>query len=321
MIYDIHAHVIELRSGQHGNYLCSRERTGLFLKLLARNIARRMPSGTAASADEVAQQQVSKWIAESLVDRVVLLALDGAYRQDGSLDMEHTRLITANDFTADLAASHPKTLFGASIHPYRKDALQELERIIQRGACLIKWLPSAQNIAPDDPRCLPFYECMAHHRLPLLVHTGIEHTLSAFDNALDAPHRLVPALRRGVTVIAAHCGTRMFLHERSFFPEWARLAKEHSAFYGDLSVFCLPLHGQPLRRILNDPDLRAKVVFGSDFPAAPMPLWFMASLGWETAMALHRIENPFDRPYRTLKALGVPDEVFSRAGGLLRIAA
>jgi hypothetical protein len=47
----------------------------------------------------------------------------------------------------------------------------------------------------------------------------------------------------------------------------------------------------------------------------------MASLGWETAMALHRIENPFDRPYRTLKALGVPDEVFSRAGGLLRIAA
>lgn len=321
MIYDIHAHVIGIRSGQHGNYLCPRGRSGLLFRLLARNIANRMPSGSTEATDVIAQQQVSKWVIESQVDRVVLLALDGAYQQDGTPDMARTKLITANDFTADFAASQPKTLFGASIHPYRKDAVQELERVVQRGACLIKWLPSAQNIAPDDPRCIPFYECMAYHRIPLLAHTGIEHTLSTFDNALNTPHRLIPALRRGVTVIAAHCGTRMFLHERSFFQEWARLAREYASFYGDLSVFCLPLHGQPLRQILSDPDLRCKVVFGSDFPAAPMPLWFMANLGWKKVMALHRIENPFDRPYLTLKALGVPDEVFTRAGSLLRIAA
>ena len=321
MIYDIHAHVIGIRSGQHGNYLCPWDRSGLFLRLLARNIASRMPSGSTESSEIVVQQQVSKWVNESQVDRVVLLALDGAYQQDGTPDMARTRLITTNDFTADLAASHAKTLFGASIHPYRKDAVQELERVMQRGACLIKWLPSAQNIAPDDLRCIPFYECMAHHRIPLLAHTGIEHTLSTFDNALNAPHRLIPALRCGVTVIAAHCGTRMVLHERSYFHAWSRLAREYPAFYGDLSVFCMPLHGWPLRRILRDQDLRSKVLFGSDFPATPMPLWFMANLGWKQTMELHRLENPFDKPYLTLKALGVPDEVFTRAGTLLRIAA
>ena len=160
-----------------------------------------------------------------------------------------------------------------------------------------------------------------NHRIPLLAHTGIEHTLSTFDNVLNDPRRLEPALRRGVTVIAAHCGTRMFLHERSYFEEWERMVKEHPAFYGDLSAFGLPVHGRPLRRILRDPDLVSKVLFGSDFPAAPMPMWYALRLGWRKAAALRRIENPFDAAYLTLKELGVPGEVFTRAGSLLRIAA
>ena len=287
---------------------------------MLRVFLRRAASGLlpGSPSDVVVRQQLSKWISESQVDRVVLLALDGVYRQDGTPDMPRTQVITSNDFVADFAAGHPKALFGASIHPYRQDALQELDRVAQRGACLIKWLPSGQNIAPDDPRCIPFYERMAHHRLPLLAHTGIEHTLPAFDNSLNAPRRLLPALQRGVTVIAAHCGTRMFLHERSYFEEWARMAKEHPAFYGDLSVFGLPVHGRPLRRILRDPGLVTKVLYGSDFPAAPLPLWYVLRLGWRKARALGRLENPFDAAYLTLKELGVPDEVFTRAGSLLR---
>ena len=106
--------------------------------------------------------------------------------------------------------------------------------------------------------------------------------------------------------------------DNAWFEEWARMAKEHPAFYGDLSVFGLPVHGRPLRRILRDPGLVTKVLYGSDFPAAPLPLWYVLRLGWRKARALGRLENPFDAAYLTLKELGVPDEVFTRAGSLLR---
>jgi len=118
-----------------------------------------------------------------------------------------------------------------------EQALEELRRVAARGACLVKWLPSAQNIRPDDPRCFPFYEALAALGMPLLSHTGCEHTLAAYPDAFNAPLRLVPALERGVTVIAAHCGTRLFLHERSWFGQWRELALRHPNLYGDLAAF------------------------------------------------------------------------------------
>ena len=67
--------------------------------------------------------------------------------------------------------------------------LAELERLIESGACLVKWLPSAQNIQPDHPRCFPFYDLLAKHKVPLLSHTGGEHTLKAFPDSLSDPRR------------------------------------------------------------------------------------------------------------------------------------
>ena len=318
MTFDIHAHVIGLEPGQHGNYLCPPGRRSLPLRMMLKEVNRRLAS-VGAPTDSALKQLVWHWVSESQVDRVVLLALDAVYQRSGNRDLDHTLLVTSNDYVADFVLGNPKLLFGASIHPYRKNALEELDRVVQRGACLIKWLPSAQNIDPSDHQCIPFYKRMAYHKIPLLSHTGVEHTLAQFDTALNAPQRLVPALRQGVVVIAAHCGTRMFLHEPSWFNQWVLLAKEHSNFYGDLSAFCLPLHGQPLQRILRDPDLLSKVLYGSDFPTPPMPGWYLPRLGWKRTMALRRIPNLFNKAVRTMRELGVPEAVFSRAETLLRM--
>ncbi|HPS01892.1 MAG TPA: amidohydrolase family protein, partial [Candidatus Sumerlaeota bacterium] len=238
---------------------------------------------------------------------------------DGSLDLENTRIMTGNNYVAGFVDGNSRLLFGASVHPYRKDAIDELDRVVACGACLIKWIPSAQNIVPDDSRCYAFYERMRYHGIPLLTHTGVEHTLPMYDNRLNDPERLIPALRQGVTVIAAHCGTRLYLHERCRFGQWANLAKEYPNFYGDLSAFGLPLHGGPLRRILRDSDLASKVLFGSDFPALTLPLWYIGRIGLRRAMVLTRIENPFDKALLTLKELGAPEQIFSRAERLLRL--
>src|SRR5262249_55287211 len=111
------------------------------------------------------------------LDRLVLFALDGVYREDGMLDRERTSLLVPNEYAFQVAARHPKILIGASVNPLREDALEELERVAKAGAVLVKWLPTAQAIDPAHPRCQPFYEKMKELGLPLLSHVGTEFAL------------------------------------------------------------------------------------------------------------------------------------------------
>jgi len=256
---------------------------------------------------------------ESGVDRAVFLALDAAFREDGARDDARTLMVMDNDEIADLASANGRVFFGAGIHPYRPDALRELERLVNRDACLVKWLPSAQNIKPDDPRCFPFYEALAHFGIPLLCHTGNEHTLSVFPNDLNDPGRLRPALEMGVTVIAAHCGLRLYLHERSYFHRWREMTRHHENLYGDISAFGIITRIWTLRSMLKSPKLRERLVFGSDFPVAPMPWTCLGCLGLRTLRHILATKNPFDRYVALMKGVGVPDEVFARGGNLLRL--
>src|SRR4051812_31841484 len=111
------------------------------------------------------------------LDAAVILAFDGVHTREGIFDTHNTHLYVTNDYVIELAKRHKKMLFGASVHPYRPDAIAELERCVAAGAVLLKWLPIVQDFNPADDRCIPFYEALAHHRLPLLSHTGGEQSL------------------------------------------------------------------------------------------------------------------------------------------------
>lgn len=319
MRYDIHVHVFDMRAASRGSYVCPPSRRSLLLRHLVRRMHGLAREGSEAQSAVVAR--LDSWMRESEIDRFVLLALDHAHTAAGEPDLDRTHLAVDNDFVADWVARQPKALLGASVHPFRKDALDELDRLAGRGACLVKWIPSAQNIPPDHPRCIPFYDKLVGLGMPLLSHTGIEHTLPAFAQSLNDPRRLAVPLDRGVTVIAAHCGARMYLHERDSFGAWVEMAMKHPNLYGDLSGFCLPLHAAPRRRILSHPLLASRVLFGSDFPAHVWSLWYAPSLGLERARRLHRLGNPFEKTRQTLRALGVPEEAFTRARSLLRLPA
>src|SRR5438874_13119055 len=111
------------------------------------------------------------------------------------MNLEKTHLYVTNDYVIELAKRHRKMLFGASVHPYRKDAIAELERCVKAGAVLLKWLPIVQNFDPSDARCIPFYEALAHYKLPLLSHTGGEKSLPNLNTAVADPRLLEPALK------------------------------------------------------------------------------------------------------------------------------
>jgi predicted TIM-barrel fold metal-dependent hydrolase len=208
-------------------------------------------------------------------------------------------------------------LFGASVHPYRKDALGELERCVAAGAVLLKWLPIVQNFNPADKRCFPLYEAMAHHKLPLLCHTGGEKSLPNLDTSVADPQLLVPALKRGVTVIAAHCGTRSVPGETDYVPRFVRMAHEFEHLYGDTAALNLPTRSYAYPIILNDPVVRRKLVHGSDWPIIPLPP--AGELGLRAAWDLMRERNWIRRDALTKQRLGLDDSYFRRAASILRL--
>ena len=251
------------------------------------------------------------------IDAAVILAFDAAHRPDGTRDDANTHLYVRNDYVIELARNNPRYLFGASIHPYRRDAVEELERCVAAGAVLVKWLPLTQGFNPADDRCIPFYEALAHHNVPLLSHTGWEQALPTIDKTVASPMLLEPALKRGVTVIAAHCGTRAMPWQQDFLPEFMDLARRYERMYGDTSALNLPSRSYAYAATLRDPDVRRKLVHGSDWPIIPLPP--VTKIGIGGAFSLMGEHNWMRRDVLIKKRLDFDDAYWHRAGTILRV--
>jgi predicted TIM-barrel fold metal-dependent hydrolase len=251
------------------------------------------------------------------IDRIVLLAFDAVHNGDGSMAEANTHLYVTNDYAIELCRRNPsKMLLGASVHPYRKDAVAELERCVAAGAVLLKWLPIVQDFDPADERCFPLYEALAHYKLPLLSHTGWEKSLPNLNKNVADPMLLEPALKRGVTVIGAHCGTRSAPGESDFFPNWERLAREYEHFYGDTAALNLPTRCYAYRPLLEDDLLRRKVIHGSDWPIVPLPPLRLGMRGVMDAMAE---DNWLRRDVLIKERLGFDRDYWLRAAKILRL--
>jgi predicted TIM-barrel fold metal-dependent hydrolase len=209
-----------------------------------------------------------------------LLAFDKNYRPDGSVNLEKTEFYVPNDYVVSLARQNPDLFIpNISVHPYRPDALQELEKWGGRGARIVKWLPNAMGIDPADSRCDPFYEKMRELDLILLSHGGEEKAVQAKeDQKLGNPLLLRRALDHGVKVIVAHCaglGQNEDLDDRDKrskpnFDLFMRLMddkKYEGLVFGEISAMTqFNRCGAPLTTILEREDLHERLVNGSDYP-------------------------------------------------------
>lgn len=273
--------------------------------------------------DTLYAQKLLSWVRASSLDAVVLLAQDEPHRPDGTRIENVASHYVPNRHVLDLADAHPEFLAGVSIHPARPDALEELELCLARGAALLKCLPNCQNIDWSDRRYTCFLERMAEAGLPLLAHTGGEHTLPVIDARLADPRVLIRPLEIGVTCIAAHCATASGLFDPDYFDAFAALTERFPNLYGDNSAFNVPnrrLHRRHLDRCVTGP-LAGRILHGSD---APVPVYGVAPLlrGYISRRAhdLGRAEkNPLERDCLLKRAMGFSDETFTRAASLLRL--
>jgi predicted TIM-barrel fold metal-dependent hydrolase len=219
----------------------------------------------------------------------------------------------------DLAKRIPEFLPGVSIHPARPDALAELERCLEGGAVLMKCLPNCQNIDFSDKRFRPFWERMAEAGLPLLAHTGGEHTVPVINAALADPRLLRFPLEFGVTVIAAHCATSSGLFDRDHFDAWTEMLRAFPNLYGDISALVSLNRCGHLRDCLRA-EIAPRILHGSDFPVPVLGhrMWLQ---GWIDRASFRRcqsIENPLERDWQFKLALGFGEEIATRVSGLLR---
>lgn len=322
-LLDIHCHAAGLGGGGSGCFVSEKLRrswkVGFYFRSFGVTRRELEERGDAFGAD-----QLSTLLGQSQhVGRAVVLALDGAVEAQGNLDPGHTEFYVPNEFVAAQAARHPNLLFGASINPYRPDALARLDRAAAEHAVLVKWLPNIQLIDPADERLIPFYRRMAELHLPLLVHTGSEHSFTRAKDEYADPARLRLPLSLGVTVIAAHAAWPGRHEGERDVDRLAELMREYPNLYADISSLTQFNKLGSLREVLRRPEFRGRLVYGTDFPLINMPLvsaWFYPlDLSLRQRWHISHIQNPWDRDVALKQALGVPADVFTRAETLLRL--
>ena len=225
--------------------------------------------------------------------RLLLFAFERSYDAQGKVRWDETGFYVPNAYARDIARLHPQCEWAASIHPYRADAVDALERAAAEGARAAKWLPPAMGIDPASPRCKPFYRALARLDLPLISHAGEERAvLGAEAHGLGNPLRLRAALDEGVRVVAAHCSSLgedrdlergangPLLPSFQLFARMMDRPEYRGRLFGDVSaVTQLNRATEVLVTLLERADWHPRLLNGSDYPLpGVMPIFSVREL-------------------------------------------
>ncbi|MDB6066937.1 MAG: Amidohydrolase 2 [Pedosphaera sp.] len=315
---DMHVHIVGNGTGGTG---CRLRVTGWHRPLAAlmlRHLG--LPLNTlSGDLDRLYVGKLLQYVRESSLGAIVILAQDEVRDAQGRVMEGVGSFYVPNDYVLELARKHPEFLPAVSIHPARPDALEELDRCLAAGAVMMKCLPNCQNIDCNDRRFIPFWERMAEAKMPLLAHTGGEHTVPVVRAEFASPRILELPLKCGVTVIAAHCGTKSGLFDPEYFHLFAAMTRDYPNLYGDTSAFNVPMRGRHIPKCLQEP-LVDRMVHGSD---VPVPVhghwaWLHGDLPWKDFRKWERHPNVLERDYQMKLAMGFPEASFTRIHRLLR---
>lgn len=280
---DYHTHLLGLGDGGSGIRVNPKSRSWLhpILKLKFEVFLSACAIDDPGRADAQFRERLIALARESpRPGRHLLLAFDGNHRDDGAPNEEETEFFVPNDAVIALAREHPDLFAPAgSIHPYRRDAIAELERCAAAGVRVLKWLPSAMNIDPASERCDAFYARCRELGVAILSHAGREEAVDAEEaQKLGNPLRLRRALESGVRVIVGHCATlgldedlddpaRPLVPSFDLFLRMMGEPRWKDLLFGEISA-TTEFNRDPrvLRLLLERADLHPRLMNASDYP-------------------------------------------------------
>ncbi len=315
---DMHVHIVG--NGAQGSG-CWLHPTGLHRALgrfMLRHIRLEVTGFDDPDFDRLYIQRLLDSVQTSSLEAAVILAQDDVYDESGKR-MDCGTFYVPNEYVLSLARQHSEFLPAVSIHPARPDALEELDRCLAGGAVMLKLLPNCNNCDCNDRRYTKFWERMAAAKLPLLAHTGGEHTLHVVRRDLQNPRVLELPLQVGVTCIAAHMASKGGMVDADYFEVLVTMMRQYPNLYGDISAFNIPFRSQHFRDCLESP-LVERIVHGSDYPVPVLGhwAWMRGLVDWPRFRQWERCQNVLERDFQLKRAIGFPDAVFTRIGQLLR---
>ncbi|MGZ8484796.1 MAG: amidohydrolase family protein [Candidatus Binatia bacterium] len=284
-LVDYHTHVLAIGTSVKDAFINSKMRSGINLERL--KFLLYASASDIKNIDNTDQEYVNRLVrlarANKRQGKDRILAFDKHYRPDGTVDLTKTTMYVPNDYVVELARQYPDVFLPViSLHPYRRDAIDELDRWSQAGVKYIKWLPNAMGMDPANNAIEPFYRKMKAHNMILLSHGGEELAVDAAeDQELGNPLRLRKPLDMGIRVIIAHAaslgscadldnGQGNNAKQANCFDLFLRLmeeAKYRGLLFGEVSAMLqfnrMPV---PFSTLLKRQDLHPRLVNGSDYP-------------------------------------------------------
>ena len=323
-VVDIHCHTAGIGAGGSGCFVSSTMQASYKFRIYLKSFGVDL-SQLESEGDGLVIRRIAEGVkASHEVDAAIVLAMDGVIGEDGRLDRSATEFYVPNEFVLEETSRYPNLFWGASINPKRTNALERLVWAHEQGAKVVKWLPSIQLFDPGERRFLPFYQKLVELGMPLLTHAGQERSFTHARDEYADPERLTLALETGVMVIVAHIASTGEHEGESDTLRVVRLMKDYPNLYSEISSLTQVNKLGYLRKALTDEVFRGRLFYGTDYPlintALVSPWFFPLQLEVETMRRLSALPNPWDRDVGLKRALGVPREVFERAGTVLMTA-
>ena len=282
-LVDYHAHIVGIEEEENGTFVNSKMRSWFHLKEYFRFkiYLSALKIKNIFNADREAVERLISLIQNiNGHGKYHLLAIDKYYNEDGSVNLNRTEFYVPNEYIFKLSKEFPNLLIPTiSIHPYRKDAIEELEKWNKEGVRFIKWIPNSQGIDPSNPKLESFYKKMVQLNMILLSHAGEEKAVDAEeDQKFGNPLLLRYPLGLGVKIIIAHCGSlganvdlessdKKLVDNFDLFLRLMDDAKYQKNLFADISaVIQFNRDKKVLETLLSRKDLHARLVHGSDYP-------------------------------------------------------
>lgn len=215
-----------------------------------------------------------------------IMAFDYFHTKNGHADEEMTTFRVPNAYAYMLAEGNKEQFFPIiSIHPYREDALRDLQFYADKGIRYIKWLPNSMGINPSSKEksqeLTAFYQIMKDNNMVLISHTGDEKATHAEAyQHLGNPAYLKMPLDMGVKVVMAHVaslGKCKDIEVKSgackqgeayidIAIEMMKQNKYKDILFADISAITQYNRQHNISKIILETEIHDRLINGSDYP-------------------------------------------------------
>ena len=318
MRIDGHVHFVGDGSNGNGCWLRSNTLLDRIVEPIVKAQCGILQSSKELGVDQAYEEKLIQLIDQSTLDAVLLLAMDYPYDVDGNCLKKKAKFYVPNDHVLGLAKKYAQIIPACSIHPARKNAIEELERCAEQGAKVLKLLPNCHNVDCSDNRYRAFWGKLAKLNMPFLAHTGGEFSVPVLNTKFADPRILRLPLECGVKVIAAHGAGKSGLWDPDYTADLLRMMDQFANLFTDNSALASPNRWRTIHALL-DPKIQPRVIHGSDFPipSGGFGPWMGNLLNKSDYFKSRKIKNPLERDVFIKKAIGFKENTFTVLGKIL----